>query len=237
MKKLWLEVFPEDTEFVDIFFEKFYKASKCLLRYDGDRLVSMLFWMDVKAKYNKKRLKGAYLYGVATSALDRHAGHFSHLHETLVEKLSEKKYDFIVTIPASDALFSFYKKFGYTSFFKRFEYSLSSLSFEKISAEEAWERKKDAFTRSREGFKLLESREMFLETAQGHGFLGFDGGYFAFCQSDDKYVFYDVCDPDGNAPAYTLVRYARSAMLYDFNSVFDEDFSERERPALNYLLN
>ena len=90
---------------------------------------------------------------------------------------------------------------------------------------------------SKDGFKLLESRDMFLESTKGHGFLGFEGGYFAFTKKGDKYIFYDVCDPDGNAPSYNLLRYARSAVFYDFNSLFDEGFADKERPILNYLLN
>ncbi len=237
MKKLWLEVFPEDAEFVNVFFEKFYRPSKTLLRYDGKNLVSMLFWMDVKAKYNRKSLKGAYLYGVATSPYERHAGHFSHLHEELTERLTLKKYDFIAAIPQTDSLFSFYKKFGYTSFFKKCEYSVAGVDFEEISAKDAWERKKEAYRKSHEGFKFLESEQMFLETAQNHRFLGFEGGYFAFCPDGGRYVFYDVCDPEKCAPPHELVHYERSAVLYDFNNIFDEDFPERERPVLNFLLN
>ena len=237
MKKLWLEVFCDDADFVDVFFEKFYRPSKCLLRYDGKRLVSMLFWMDVSAKYNRKRLKGAYLYGVATSPDERHAGHFSHLHEEFINKVSEKKYDFVAAIPEKESLFSFYKRFGYTSFFRRCEYSVSGIDFDEITPEEAWERKSAAFAKSRVGFSLLESREMFLETVKGHRFFGFDGGYFAFCKEGGRYTFYDVCDPDKCAPDYNFVRYARSAVLYDINGFFDEEFSEREKPIINYLLN
>ncbi len=236
MKCLWLEVFPEDTDFVHVFFEKFYKPSKALLRYDGGKLVSMLFWLDVKAKYGRKTLKGAYLYGVATSKYERHAGHFSHLHDEFVRIISEKKYDFITAIPANEQLFAFYKKFGYNSFFKRCEYSVSTLDFDQLSHEEAWERRFEAYKKSRQGLVFLESREAFLETVKEHRFLGFEGGYFAFVENDGKYVLYDVCDPEKCAPPYTLVRYSRSAVLYDVNSIFDEDFSERERPVLNYLL-
>ncbi|MBR5459942.1 MAG: GNAT family N-acetyltransferase [Clostridia bacterium] len=237
MKGLWLETFPEDTEFVDVFFEKFYKPSKTLLRYDGDSLVSMLYFMDVKLKYRRRIYKGAYLYGVATALTERHAGHFSALHEELVEYLKSRKYKFIVTIPATDSLFSFYRRYGYESAFRKTEYSISTLDFDEITVEEAWTRHLAEYKKSRKGALLLESREAFEESRAESRFLGFEGGYFAFCMRDGKYVMYEVCDPEGKAPSYELIHYERSGMLLDLSESFDEDFGEREHPILNFLLN
>ena len=237
MKALWLEAFPDDSEFVHVFFEKFYRPSKALLRYDNGELVSMLFYMDVKMKANRRVLKGAYLYGVATKLTERHAGHFSALHEVLTERLTEKKYKFVCAIPASDSLFSMYKKFGYNTFFRRTEYSITTLDFDTLTPEQAWERRLDAYKKSKRGIKLLESREMFIESTKGHLFLGFDGGYFAFAKKGGSYKMYEVCDPEGAAPPHELVHYERSGVLLDLGAGFDEDAFEKEKPCLNYLMN
>ena len=237
MKALWLEAFPDDGEFVNVFFRNFYKPSKTLLRYEGKTLVSMLFWMDVKLKYKRRVYKGAYLYGVATKLSERHAGHFSVLHEALCEKLKKKNYRFIAAIPQTDGLFSMYKKFGYTAPFRRTEYNLSTLDFDPITPEEAWERKYAAYKKQKSGTVLLESREMFLDTAREHRFLGFESGYFAFFEKDGRYVMYDVCDPEGTAPHYELIHYARSGVLLDLSIGLDEEFGEREKPVLNFLMN
>ncbi len=237
MKDLWLETFPEDTDFVNVFFSDFYKPSKTLLLFDGEKLLSALYWLDVKAKFNRRSLKGAYLYGVATRKNERGAGHFSRLHETFLEKLTDKKYNFVCAIPQNDKLFAFYKKFGYSSFFRTCEYSMPFCNFEEISPTEAFERKYDAYKRSRHGFKFMESRDMFLNSCENHRFLGFEKGYFAFCIKDGKYCLYDVCDPENVAPRTTLLHYERSAVLLDISSNFDTDFSEREKPTLNFLLN
>lgn len=237
MKKLWLEAFPEDTEFVHVFFRDFYKPSKTLLRYDGNTLVSMLFWMDVKLKYKRRVYKGAYLYGVATRMTERHAGHFTSLHSEFVELLEAKKYKFIVTVPATESLFSLYKRLGYINPFRKTEYSISTLDFDEITPEEAWERHLADYKKSSGAIKLLESREMFLESAAGHRFLGFEGGYFAFCLSDGKYIMYDVCDPENTAPPHELLHYERSAVLLDMDGSFDREFWEKEKPVLNFMLN
>ena len=237
MKDLWLEAFPEDTEFVDVFFRDFYKPSKTLLRYDGDTLVSMLFWIDVKLKYKKRVFKGAYLYGVATRLSERHAGHFTALHSEFLETLRAKKYKFALTLPATDSLFSFYKRLGYTLPLRKTEYTISTLDFEEITAEQAWEKHLAEYKASRNGIKLLESREVFLESVKGHSFLGFEGGYFAFYNDGGKYVMYDVCDPENKAPSHELVHYERNAVLFDLDSSFDEELWDKEKPILNFMLN
>lgn len=236
MKALWLEAFPQDAEFVDVFFDRFYCPTKTLLRYDGQTLVSMLFWMDIKFKYRRRVYKGAYLYGVATKLTERNAGHFSALHETLVKKLEKGEYKFIVAIPETEGLFSLYRKLGYTSPFRRTEYLMSSLDLDEISAEEAWERRYGAYKRIKKGAFLLETRDMFLETVRDHRFLGFENGYFAFAKKDGRYIMYDVCDPDGKAPSYELEHYERSAVLLDLGIGLDSEFAEREKPVLNYLM-
>ncbi len=237
MKELWLEAFPEDTDFVNVFFEKFYRPSRAFLRYDGKTLVSMLFYMDIKLKYKRKVYKGAYLYGVATKTEERNAGHFSALHDFFAEKLKTRKYKFILTLPSSDSLFPMYKKFGYTSYFRKTEYSISTLDFEEISVPEAWERHLADFKSSSGGIKLLESRDMFLESAEGHRFLGFDGGYFAFVKKNGRYIMYDVCDPLGKAPRHELIHYERSAVFLDLSSGISTEIFEKEKPVLNFLMN
>ena len=237
MKKLWLEVFKNDSPaFVDTFFEKFYKNNNTLLCYDGKRLVSMLYWIDIKIKYNRRVYKGAYLYGVATLPTERGAGLFSRLHDVFVDTLLLRSYKFVIAIPETDSLFSMYKKLGYTAPFRTCEYSISSLDFDELTPEEAFERRSVFCKKKKKGFTILESRDMFLESADGHRFLGFDGGYFAFVKKDGRYVMYDVCDPDGNAPPHKLLHYERSGVLLDLAELFDEDFAEREKPILNFLL-
>lgn len=235
MKKLWLEAFPEDTEYVDVFFRDFYKPSRTLLRYDGTTLVSMLFWIDVRLKYKKRVFKGAYLYGVATKLTERHAGHFTALHTEFIDVIKSNKYKFAVTVPATDSLFSFYKRLGYTLPFRKTEYSISTLDFEEITAEEAWERRLAGYKASKD-IMLLESREVFLESAREHSFLGFEGGYFAFYSDGGKYVMYDVCDPEGKAPSHDLVHYERSAVLIDLDLSFDAELWDKEKPILNFML-
>lgn len=237
MKELWLEAFPEDSEFVDVFFRDLYKPSKTLLRYDGKTLASMLFWFDVKIKYKKRVFKGAYLYGVATRLSERHAGHFTALHSHFTELLKSKKYKFIATLPANDRLFSFYKRLGYTLSFRKTEYTHSSLDFNEISSEEAWERHLADYQKSKASIKLLESREMFLESTRNHHFLGFDGGYFAFYKSGSRYIMYDVCDPENTAPSHELTHYEKSAVLLDLDQSFDPDLWDKEKPILNFMMN
>lgn len=108
---------------------------------------------------------------------------------------------------------------------------------EEISCQEAFERKYDAYKRSRHGFKFMESRDMFINSCENHRFLGFEKGYFAFYLKNGKYCLYDVCDPENVSPRTTLIHYERSAVLLDLSCNFDENFPEKEKPILNFLLN
>ena len=67
--------------------------------------------------------------------------------------------------------------------------------------------------------------------------MGFENGYFAFAKKNGRYIMYDVCDPDGNSPSFELVHYERSAVLLDIGIGLDPEFTDREKPVLNYLMN
>ena len=237
MKNLWRDTFGDTDEFIDLFFEKFYRPRKTFLRFEGNTLVSMLFYMDLKVKYDGKRLKTAYLYGVATRLSERRQGHFTALHETLLEELREKKYDIIITIPQNDALFSFYKEIGYTLPLRRCEYALHTMNLSPVNdPKEAWLLKKELHKKSRSGFSLLESEEQFLETVREHRLFRYDGGYLAFYPKEEGFVLYGIISDDPAHAPTSLIHYERSALIRDITGKLDPERIDREKPILAFLM-
>ncbi len=238
MKQLWREAFGDSEEFIDTFFTKFYRPSRAFLAFEDGELVSMLYYMDVKAKCGKKRLKTAYLYGVATKLSERRRGHFRLLHNAFLDEVKNKRYDAVLVMPADDTLFGFYKDFGYTVSLKRFEYRLLTQELEEVfDAEEVWNAKKEVYKHSNPGLQILETLEQFKVSREEHKFFRHGSSYLSFAPTSSGYLLYEVVNPSGEYVPVEQIHYERSAQLYDINSVLDTDLLEKQKPALSYLLN
>lgn len=238
MKALWLEVFGDSEEFTDLFFSRFYKPRKAFLRYDKDELVSMLFYMDLKVKYDGRRLKCAYLYGVGTKLSERRQGHFSALHHAFLEELAEKKYDIIITIPQNESLFSFYKNIGYDLPLRRCEYELETIEIEPVdNFNEIWEKKKELHKKSRQFLSILESEEQFIESRRDHKFFSYGDGFLGFYPDGKGYKLYDIISEDPLHAPVKLTHYERSALIRDLTGRLDEERIEKEKPVFSFLLN
>lgn len=238
MTELWRDVFHDSDEFIDTFFSKFYRPRRTLLAFEGKKLVSMLFYMDVNCKYFKKKIKCAYLYGVATKLSERRRGHFRLLHERLIEELRARRYDAVLVMPAEDSLFNFYKDFGYTISLKRFEYALTTSDIEEThDLSEIWQAKRELFKKSSFGLEVLETLDQFIESRKDHKFFRYGTSFLAFAKQDGKFVLYETVCPNGENVPVEKTHYERSAQLYDLNGILDPELLEKQKPELSYLLN
>ena len=238
MKALWKEAFHDSDEFIDLFFSEFYKPRKAFLRYDGDDLASMLFYMDLRVKYNGRRLKCAYLYGVATKLSERRQGHFTALHNAFIEELEEKKYDIVITIPQNENLFTFYKDIGYVLPLRRCEYELETIDITPVdNLELIWEKKKELHKKSRQFLSILETKEQFIESRREHRFFSWNDSYLGFYPHKDSYILYDIISEDALHTPTKLVHYERSALIKDLTGKLDAEKIEKEKPVFSFLLN
>lgn len=237
MKALWKKTFNDDESFIDLFFDEFYTPRRAFLRFDGEKLVSMLFYLDLKVKLDGRRLKCAYLYAVATELSERRQGHFTALHNALLSHLQEKKYDIIITVPEKDSLFNFYKNIGYNLTLRRLEYELETLDLTLVSdLSKVWELKKALHKKSRQGLSILESEKQFLVTAEEHRYFESKGSYFGFYPQKDGYCLYNVISEVPSSVPVKLVHYSRSALIYDITGRLDPERMEKEKPVFNFLL-
>jgi len=238
MKSLWREVFGDDQAFIDCFFSNFYRPSRTLLAFEDGRLVSMMYYLDINAKYFKKKMKCAYLYGVATTMSERRRGHFRRLHDTFLEEISAKKDDIAVVLPENEGLYGLYKSFGYTMSLKRFAYKLFTQDLVKVeNIEEVWNKKKEIYRDSSSGLHILETLPQFLESRRDHRFFSYGSSYFAFAPKNGSYELYEVISPSGESVPAEIVHYERSALILDITGKLDPEQIEKQKPEFNYLLN
>ncbi len=112
-EKLYIEAFKDDLEFTELLFDTLFDGS-CRYLLNNDRVVSMLFAVDVKLNENK----GKYVYAVATDENMRGKGYMRILFDKITDEFS-KDYDFLCLKPMSDSLFLFYEKLGFERCFKK----------------------------------------------------------------------------------------------------------------------
>lgn len=237
MKELWSDVFGDTPEFIDLFFSAFYRPSRTLLAFEDGVLVAMLYYLDINARYNKKKLKCAYLYGVATRLSERRRGHFTRLHEALIEELRAKKYDAITVLPATDSLYGFYRNIGYTLPLKRFQYKLRTQDITETDDLEAiWQLKKENHRRSASGLSILETLPQFIESRKEHLFFSCENSYLAFAPGKDGYELYEVIEAQGDDLPVEKVHYEKSALMMDLTGTVDPELIEKQKAEFSYLL-
>lgn len=102
---LWRSVFSEDSREDVLFFLEKSRNADCLGYFKEEKLVSMLFLIDC----SYSGLNGKYVYAVCTDEKFRNKGCSSNL----INEAKKYMNDFLWLIPANDALFGFYAKFGF----------------------------------------------------------------------------------------------------------------------------
>lgn len=113
---LWKDCFGDDDAFIHRYLDYAIANSYFYFSVKNKELVSFLSLIPVSMETDKRQLNGFYLYGVATSPEYRGRGEGKQL---LSEILSRLKYDFVVTIPASESLFKYYRNQGFIHMLRR----------------------------------------------------------------------------------------------------------------------
>ena len=111
LRELWREAFGDTEEFIDCFFDNAYDKNRTLLIEDSDGILSVLYWFDCSLDAQKL----AYLYGIATAKRARGRGLCKKLMQKAHEILRERGYFSAVLVPASEGLFGFYERLGYST--------------------------------------------------------------------------------------------------------------------------
>ncbi len=117
-KRLWIECFGDNQDFVNFYFEKVFKAEECKLCFDeeGQKAVAHIHLPVYDIALAKGlEIKANYISGACTDKAFRKRGVMKELlRETLREAKEESDLSASFLIPASEDLAEYYSKhFGY----------------------------------------------------------------------------------------------------------------------------
>ena len=111
LRNLWKEAFGDTEAFLDGFFENVFSPSRCRCVTIDGQVAAALYWFN--CTHGEKRV--AYLYAIATLKKFRGKGLCASLMKDTHLHLKELGYSLSMLVPASDSLFDFYARIGYTT--------------------------------------------------------------------------------------------------------------------------
>ena len=196
LRKLWKDIFGDDDSYLDLFFRVKYNPELTFIIKENEEIVAMLYAEINTLVKNDKKLKGAYLCGIATKESARGKGYASKLIDYTLK--SHKAIDVFYLIPAEESLFDYYKRFG----FEPFSY------FDKTEIQPG---KVDKIPEYTEGFSY-EKLNKFSESALNgcyvkrsyNDFKAIYDCYKRFMIFDDGYIVYYISKGILNITEYTV---------------------------------
>ena len=106
LQALFTEAF-HDEWFTELFFQRGYSPDRCILAAEHGVLAA-LHWFDCTVHGRRC----AYIYGIAAFKAHRGRGIGSALIRAALDHL-KKRYEAILLVPAEEALFGYYERFGF----------------------------------------------------------------------------------------------------------------------------
>lgn len=113
LRDIWKNVFGDEDEYLDVFFDKIYQKDYVLSIEQDGKVAAMLFMVPYDVIIGKNKYKSIYLYALATVEKYRNKGFMSKLINMANEYVDKNNYLFSFLIPAEEELYGFYKKFGF----------------------------------------------------------------------------------------------------------------------------
>lgn len=111
LRQLWKQCFDADSSFLDLYFGKGSGLFETYTIEDGPDIISALSVLPVEYQGHR----GGYIYGVCTSPLHRGHGHAINLLRQAEEDCTKNKgMEFFILRPASQSLFRYYRRQGYS---------------------------------------------------------------------------------------------------------------------------
>lgn len=118
LKELFLEVFSENSSFVELIFSDILFDSDCFAIKENNRIASFLYAIKKDVKIENEIKNCIYIYGVGTHKDYRKKGYMRMLLDEAYEYYKDKNIEFLYLVPANESLFNMYEKLGYkTSFY------------------------------------------------------------------------------------------------------------------------
>ncbi len=192
IKKIWLECFQDPRPYVDMYFDQVYREDEARLLCDqSDAPVSSLMLQRYLMSFHGSEPSVSYIAGAATRRARRGQGFMSRLMQMALEESASRGDMLCTLIPASEALYFFYRRYGFSTVFFTKEQSFTAFHsfpvsgeyhlFPEETSDEVW-CAFDRFQHQRKCY-VLHSRRDFYNILSD---LKSDGGNFVVMARDDE---------------------------------------------------
>ena len=153
IREIWDEQFPADAEYQENVFATILPLCKTYIIHETDssgdegKILSTASLMPLKfidscpkpvSTTNIRKIKGLYMFGVATRSGFEGKGYASRLINHAISELERNNYNFIFERPANQDLIDFYLKFGFTKILKKKECRFNAISKDLNREREYW---------------------------------------------------------------------------------------------------
>ncbi|MCM1356852.1 MAG: GNAT family N-acetyltransferase [Staphylococcus sp.] len=192
IKKIWTECFDDSREYVEMYFDQVYRDDEAMLLTDQTGApVSSLMLQRYRMTFHGEEPTVSYIAGAATKRSKRGMGYMSRLMQMALEESAERGDMMCTLIPADEALFFFYRRYGFSTVFYTKEQRFTAFhSFpvkgeyhcaDNVMSDETW-CAFNAFQHRRRCYVTHSQRDFFNILSD----LKTDGGSFVVMARDDE---------------------------------------------------
>ncbi|MDE6417816.1 MAG: GNAT family N-acetyltransferase [Duncaniella sp.] len=189
--KIWQESFKDPKSYVAMYFDRVYRDDEALTLADPQgETVSSLLLQHYSLTFHGTSLPLGYIAGAATRRSQRGKGYMSRLMTEALRASAARGDAMVALIPANEALYYFYARFGFETLFYTKEQRFTALHTFPVQGEytslpagqgdEVWEAF-DRFQRARKCY-VTHTRRQFDNLLAD---LEADGGNFVVTSVDD----------------------------------------------------
>jgi len=120
LKTIWKECFCDTDACIDFYFARRYRSENTLVHREDGNTVAMLSLLPATVVTDYVALQAHYVYAVATLPEYRNRGIGAQLSVQADKRMKAEGDSLAVLAPASESLFNYYTRLGYTTaFFRR----------------------------------------------------------------------------------------------------------------------
>lgn len=128
IKRIWQESFSDSREYVRMYFEQVYLDDDALLMHDAEGVpVSSLLLQHYFMSFHGATPPVSYVAGAATRRNQRGKGYMTELMRTALAESAQRGDMLCALIPANEALYYFYQRYGFSTVFYTKEQRFTAL--------------------------------------------------------------------------------------------------------------
>ncbi len=119
LKQIWFICFGDEDDYVEHFLRERWTGKNCLVAEEDGNVVAMLFLLPAEIRVEEEWNPVWYIYACATLPGYRGGGFMRQLLLKAGEEAVRQSVFALVLVPASDSLYNYYEKSGFSRLYKK----------------------------------------------------------------------------------------------------------------------